>query len=319
MPWLWITLGIAAFLGLSALVAPVFVCYRMMFTTPPRRHCKEGEYDLPDGEPYVPFHKDMMAWTDMIRAYPHKEYAITSFDGLTLRAKLYEYKPGAPIELMFHGYKGNAERDLSGGVERCFRLGHSALLIDHRGSGSSDGKHVTFGILEMRDCLAWVDFAAKEFGENANLILTGLSMGAATVMMAAGEPLPPQVKYVLADCGYTSPKEIIILVMRRCNLAPALYYTCARIATRLFIGFSLEDNSPIEAVAKATVPMIFIHGADDDHVPCSMSERLYEACTSEKKKLVLIPGARHGLAFPAGQDEYIHELQAFKKDCGFDF
>ena len=319
MPWLWITLSVAAFLGLSALIAPVFVCYHTMFLTPPRPRCQAGEYDLPDGDIYRPFHKDMMAWTDMIRAYPHKEYAITSFDGLTLRAKYFEYKPGAPIELLFHGYKGNAERDMSGGVERCFRLGHSALLIDHRGAGYSDGKHVTFGIWEKRDCRAWAEFAAKEFGEDANLILTGISMGAATVMMAAGEPLPPQVKYVLADCGYTSPKEIITLVMRNCNLAPGLYYPCSRVASRLLVGFNLEEDSPIEAMARAVVPIIFIHGAADDYVPPSMSERLYEVCTSEKKKLVLIPGAGHGLAFPVGQEEYVNALVAFKKDCGFDF
>ncbi len=318
MPWLWISLSIVGFLALSVLIT-AYVCYRMMYRTPPRRVLKADEYDIPVGDVYEVFRKDMMAWTDMIRAYPYKEYSIISFDGLTLRAKFFEHKPGAPIELMFHGYKGNAERDLSGGVERCFRLGHSALLIDHRGAGFSDGKHVTFGILEKRDCLAWVDFAVREFGEDAKLILTGISMGAATVMMAAGEPLPPQIQYVLADCGYTSPREIISKVMRDMKLPPVILYPCARLGARLFAHFELDEDSPIEAVKRACVPMVFAHGDTDDFVPYDMSARLYTACVSEKKKLITVHGAGHGLAFPVGQDEYVNALAAFKRECEFNF
>lgn len=318
MPILWISLDIVGFTAVSVLVT-AYVCYRIMYRTPPRRVLRSDEYDIPEGEIYAVFRKDMEAWTDMIRAYSYKEYEITSFDGLTLRAKFFEHKPGAPIELMFHGYKGNAERDLNGGVERCFRLGHSALLIDHRGAGFSDGKHVTFGILEKRDCLAWVDFAVKEFGEDAKLILTGISMGAATVMMAAGEPLPLQIKYVLADCGYTSPREIITKVMRSMKLPPALFYPCARLGAALFARFDLEEDSPMKAVQRAEVPIVFAHGDADDFVPYDMSVRLHAVCTSEKKKLVTIHGAGHGLAFPVGQDEYVEQLAAFKRECGFDF
>ena len=330
---LWITVGLVALVALAVFIAAV-VCHVRMFRSPPRHMPKAGAYDLPEGEEYRPFYNDMRAWTDMIRAYPYKRYEIRSHDGLTLRAKFFEYKPGAPIELMFHGYKGHAERDLSGGVERCFRLGHSALLIDHRGSGYSDGSILTFGILEKRDCRAWIDFAIREFGEDAKLILTGISMGAATVMMASGEPasgepaagspaageaLPPQIQYVLADCGYTSPREIISKVMRDMKLPPALLYPCATLGARLFGGFDLNEYSPMEAMATCRVPIVFAHGDADGFVPCDMSVRLYEACASEKKKLVIIPGAGHGLAFPVGRDEYVNALAEFKRECGFDF
>ena len=318
MPFLWISLGVIGFFCIAVLIT-AFVCYRMMYVTPPRRRLKADEYEIPEGDIYEAFRKEMVAWTDMIRAYPYKEYAITSFDGLTLRAKFYEHKPGAPIELMFHGYKGNAERDLSGGVERCFRLGHSALLIDHRGAGFSDGKHVTFGILEKQDCLAWVDFALREFGTDSRLILTGISMGAATVMMAAGEPLPPQIRYVLADCGYTSPREIITKVMRSMKLPAALLYPCARLGAKLFAHFDLDADSPLRGVSHAKVPVVFAHGDTDDFVPYDMSVRLYHACASEKKKLITVEGAGHGLAFPVGQDKYVRELAEFKQECGFDF
>ena len=318
MPFLEITLGIIGFLALAVLIT-AYVCHRMMYRAPARRILGKDEYEIPEGDIYEVFRKDMIAWTDMIRAYPYKEYSIQSFDGLTLRAKFFELRPGAPIELMFHGYKGNAERDLNGGVERCFRLGHSALLIDHRGAGFSDGKVITFGILEKRDCLSWVDFAVKEFGEEAKLILTGISMGAATVMMAAGEPLPPQIQYVLADCGYTSPREIISKVMRDMKLPPALLYPCATLGARLFGRFNLNEDSPMEAMARCEVPVVFAHGDTDNFVPYEMSVRLCEICTGRHKKLVTIHGAGHGLAFPVGQEEYVEQLREFKRECGFDF
>ena len=315
---LWVGLGILTLLVAATLIA-AYVCHRRMFCAPPRKILGEGEYDLPEGPAYDVFRRDMIAWTDMIRAYPYREYAIQSFDGLTLRAKFYELEPGAPIELMFHGYRGNAERDLSGGVERCFKLGHSALLIDHRGSGFSDGNTITFGILEKRDCRDWIDFAVKEFGEGSRLILTGISMGAATVMMTAGQPLPPQVQYVLADCGYTSPREIISKVMAEMHLPPKLVYPFAKVAARLFGHFDLDGDSPMEAMARCTVPVVFAHGDTDDFVPYDMSVRLHEACVSPKKKLVTIHGAGHGLAFPVGRDEYVNALAEFKRECGFDF
>ena len=318
MVFLWIGLGLAGSVALAILIT-AYVCYRLMFYSKPRVMPGEDEYQIPEGEIYAVFKEDMIAWTKMIRAYPYREYSIQSFDGLTLRAKLFEYKPGAPIELMFHGYRGNAERDLNGGVERCFKLGHSALLIDHRGAGYSDGHIITFGILEKRDCLAWVDFAVKEFGPDAKLILTGISMGAATVMMAAGEELPPQIRYVLADCGYTSPKEIISKVMRDLKLPPALLYPCATLGARLFGHFDLNGDSPLEAMGRCKVPVVFAHGDADDFVPYDMSVRLCEVCTGRHKKLVTIQNAGHGLAFPVGRDEYVGALAQFKRECGFDF
>ena len=318
MVFLWIGLGLLGFLILAVLIT-AFVCYRIMLYSKPRRMPGEGEYEIPEGEIYAVFKEDMIGWTKMIRAYPYKEYAIQSFDGLTLRAKFFEFKPDAPIELMFHGYRGNAERDLNGGVERCFKLGHSALLIDHRGAGYSDGYVITFGILEKRDALRWVDFAVKEFGEDAKLILTGISMGAATVMMVAGEPLPPQIRYVLADCGYTSPREIISKVMRDLKLPPALLYPCATLGAKLFGRFNLNEDSPLEAMARCKVPVVFAHGDADDFVPYDMSVRLCEVCTGRHKKLITIHGAGHGLAFPVARDEYVAALAEFKRECRFDF
>ena len=286
-----------------------FGCYRIAFYAK-RNAVDPYEIQVPEGAEYEPFHEQMIEWTKGIRSMPHHDFWIQSFDGLTLHGKFYEYAPGAPMELMFHGYRGTAERDLSGGVHRCFQLGRSALIVDQRCSGFSDGKTITFGILEHRDCLSWVDFAVKEFGSDVRIILTGISMGAATVLMAAGKELPSNVIGVLADCGYTSPKEIIFDVIHKMRLPPAICYPFVKIGARLFGGFDLEAYSPVEAMRSCKVPVIFYHGDGDTLVPWQMSKSNFEACAS-RKRLVVVPDAAHGLSFPVAQLAYLRAAWEF--------
>ena len=246
---------------------------------------------------------------------PSEEFSINSFDGLRLYAKYYEFAPGAPIEIMFHGYRGSAERDLCGGVQRCFALGRSALIVDQRGSGKSEGRIISFGINESRDCHSWVNFAIEHFGQDVKLILTGISMGAATVMVAAGKELPKNVVGVLADCGYTSPKEIIKLVIRKLKLPPNLLYPFVKLGARLYGGFDLESASPIEAMKNCSVPIIFCHGEADNFVPCDMSRANFSACAA-KKELLTIPDAGHGLAYLVDGKGYLSALAAFAPSWG---
>lgn len=309
MDILWWCLGVAVFLAAVTLVI-AYICYRMAFYAPPRKPLPPDVIEIPEGKIYKPFRESMEGWAREVRAMPCESFAVTSFDGLTLTGKYYEYAPGAPIELMFHGYRGSSERDLPGGVQRCFKLGRSVLLADQRCSGNSQGRTITFGIYEHRDCLTWVDFMVNHFGQDVRIILTGISMGASTVLMAAGKPLPANVMGVLADCGYSSPKEIIQKVIGQMGLPVAISYPFVKLGARLYGGFDLEADSPIEAVKQAQVPIIFYHGEDDDFVPCDMSRAMYEACTS-RKKLVTIPGAGHGLSYPVDPEGYLSALRKF--------
>ena len=306
---IWI-IGAVLFLILVVLVVS-FVCYRMAFYAGKKEEKDPEKIEIPIGEIYEVFRPQMEQWVLETRALPCKKYSIRSFDGLTLHGTYYECTPGAPMELMFHGYRGSAQRDLPGGVQRCFALGRNVLLVDQRCSGDSEGKTITFGIYEHRDCLAWVDFAVKEFGPEVKIILTGISMGAATVMLAAGQKLPPNVIGVLADCGYTSAKEIIQVVIRQMGLPPKLGYPFVKLGARLFGHFDPEADSPEEAMKRSSVPVIFFHGEDDAFVPCDMSRRCYAACASPKKRLVTIPGAGHGLCYPVAPEQYLEALREF--------
>lgn len=287
-----------------------YICFRIAFYVPPRGSEIDEAIDLPQGEVYEKYHDVMREWTLQTRALPHENLSTVSFDGLTLTGKYYEYAPNAPIELMFHGYRGTAERDLSGGVQRCFKLGRSALIVDQRCSGGSGGNVITFGVNEHRDCLSWVDFMLRRFGPDVKIILTGISMGASTVLIAGGTKLPKNVIGILADCGFSSAKDIIQSVIRQMGLPPKLSYPFVKLGARIFGHFDLEEVDAFNAVKKCTVPVIFYHGEADNYVPCEMSRINYEACAS-RKKLVLIPGAGHGLSYPAAPELYISTLRDF--------
>ena len=311
-PLVWLLVFSGSILFITLLTS--FICFYKVFYSPKRKILGEDEYEIPDGEIYEVFRDDIIAWTKQARSLAHEDMEITSYDGLTLRGKYYEYKKGAITELLFHGYQGNAERDLSGGIERCFALGRNALIIDNRASGTSDGSVITFGVREKRDVLSWVDFSIRHFGEDVKLVLTGVSMGAATVLMSSGEPLPKNVVCVLADCPYSSQKEIIKKVIRDMKLPDKLLYPFVKLGARIFGGFNLEEDTPIEAMTRCSVPIILIHGDTDAFVPHVMSDELYDACSSQHKRNVKIPGAGHGLAFPVGKEAYINALADFENE-----
>lgn len=287
-----------------------YICFIIVFYVPPRKKSALNDVPLPQGAIYEAFWDEMREWVCEARSTPHEDVSIISFDGLKLTGKFYEYAPGAPIEVMFHGYRGSAERDLSGGMQRCFKIGRSALIVDQRCSGSSDGNVITFGINEHRDCLSWIDFVIERLGPDVRIILTGISMGASTVLNAAGCVLPKNVIGVLADCGFSSAKEIILSVARQMKLPANLIYPFVKLGAKIFGHFDLEEISSVDAVSRTKIPIIFFHGESDDYVPCEMSRINYLACSSPKK-LVIIPGAGHGLCYLVDPDTYLREVKDF--------
>lgn len=294
----------AAFLALSVL------CFRLTFYVSKKQKRITEEYPLPPGKIYEPYHSVMLEWMKEVRTYQYEEITVTSFDGLKLYGRYYECKPDATIEIMFHGYRGSSERDLCGGVQRAFALGHSVLLVSQRASGPSGGHVISFGINESRDCRTWIEYAVSRFGPTVKIILTGISMGASTVLIAAGSPLPDNVIGVLADCGYSTARDIIQKVIRQIGLPVKPLYPIIKFSARLFGCFDLEETTPLEAIKNCRIPVIFFHGTNDDYVPFEMSQLNFDACPS-RKQLILVPGAGHGLCFPADQDGYLSALNEF--------
>lgn len=237
---------------------------------------------------------------------------LPSYDGLRLHGRLLQ-QPGAKgTILLFHGYRSSWVIDFSIVLPHYFSLGYNLLAVDERAHGESEGTYITFGVRERHDVATWAAYAAMHFGPAHPLILDGLSMGAATVLMASDLPLPLSVRGIIADCGFSSPYAIMKSVFRaHCRRLPAgPLLALTDVFTRLFAGFSLKGASTLDAVAKTKLPILFIHGTDDTFVPCSMTQAAYDACAAPKQ-LVLVPDAGHGCSYLVDRPRVQAELAAF--------
>ena len=212
---------------------------------------------------------------------------------------------------MFHGFRSSPHADMSPVCDFYYSLGFSILLPCQRAHGASEGKYITFGAKERYDCADWVEFVSEKCGKDRPIVLHGVSMGAATVLASVSAGLPGNVKCIIADCGFTSPKDEFLHVMKRYLHLPRfpLYYLFAA-GCRLICGFSINDFSNEEILKNCKVPVVFAHGEDDTLVPCDMSRRNYAACASEKL-LFTVPGANHGESYLVDKEGCERALREF--------
>ena len=314
--WIYITIGIITYILLSFFLI-TFICYRTTFFSK-NKPLKTDKIILPDQSTFQKYKEQIKQDIVDAKNMPCEIFSITSFDNLKLKGKFYEYQKNAPIEIMFHGYRSNGERDMSTGIKRAFLCGHSALVVDQRASGKSEGHTISFGVNERMDCLYWSQFVSNHFGENVPIILTGISMGGATVTLASTLDLPKNVIGVLADCPFNSASDIIRKVIRDMKLPVKLSYPLVKLGAKIYGKFDLELTSSYEAVKNAKLPIIFFHGKNDSYVPYEMSQKLYEACIT-KKKIVIIDDAEHGLSYLVDPDKYLKEARQFFKEIEDDF
>lgn len=292
----------------ASLLGAAYGIYRVWFyhaAEPEDTHAEELARTLPYGA-------QLKQDAEALAAAPYESIQITADDGTLLAARYYHHADGAPVAIIFHGYKGFARRDGMGGYTLCKRLGYNVLLPDQRSHGASGGHTITMGVKERYDCRAWAYWAYKHFGPQVPLFL----MGASTVLLASGLDLPETVRGIIADCGYTSPHDICRKVLKanlpRVPVGPV--YTIGRLGTLLYGRFDPEDADCRQAVAKATVPILFIHGEADNFVPCEMSRENFDACASPKR-LVTIPGAGHAVAYYVDIPAYEKAVTEFLDGC----
>jgi len=263
---------------------------------------------LPNGFP------DFSDKINYILQLSYESVSITSHDGLHLSGKYYHVKDGAPLQIQMHGYRGSGARDFCGGTKLAINSGHNVLVIDERSHGNSDGHTITMGIKERYDCLDWVTYANERFGSDSKILLVGLSMGAATVLMVSELDLPSNVVGIMADCPYSSPKEIVKRVAKSMHFPPNLAYPFIRLGALIFGHFNIEESDAVSAVKYAKVPILLVHGEADSFVPCEMSRKIYEACGAPKI-LATFPGAEHGMSYMSDVTRYRQIIRDFFKLC----
>ena len=299
-------IGVVGFLSVATIVIS-YMIFRMAFYSD--RSKKYDPYFGIDKGCYKKYEKESRELIDNILSLECERVYIRSRDGLMLSGRYYHVKDGAPLEIQCHGYKSTPMRDFSGSGKWAYKVPYNMLLIDQRAHGESEGKVISFGINERFDLLEWIKWSIDRFGNDVKIILYGISMGAATVLMAAGENLPENVRGVVADCPYSSALQIIKKVARDMGYPPKLATPFIILGAKLFGGFSINSMTPLMAVKKAKLPILLVHGEADGFVPCDMSREIARA--NENIIFETFPGADHGISYFEDQERYISLVHGF--------
>lgn len=244
-----------------------------------------------------------------------EDLEIISKDNLRLKAwYVPAEKETKRFAICVHGHNCN-------GPDECSHLlpfyrntmGFNYLLPDLRGHGRSDGKLIGFGALDYKDIKLWIDYLIERFGEDIEIVLHGISMGAATVMLVNNNNPQKQVKVIIEDCGYTNAFEQVAETMKGMGLRHTsdFFTEITNAYCRKFSKYDLKkDAAPLETMQNAANPVIFIHGEDDALVPFPMCRRLYDACPTDKE-IFTVPGAAHAYSYYDAKDEYDRRVKAF--------
>lgn len=261
-----------------------------------------------DWNQYMPFIKERKAY---FLEQPHRDVYVKSKDGLKLHGTYFPVGDEKKVVICFHGYTSEGMQDYGALSGYYLKKGFSMLLIDERAHGQSEGEYIGFGYHDRFDALCWIDFILKECGEDTEILLHGTSMGGATVLMASGLDLPKQVKGIVSDCGFTSPKYVFTHVLHSMYHLPAfpvIQITSA--VNRKKAGYGMDDCNSAREVRKAKVPILLIHGDADTFVPCSMCDEIYDNCASPKTKLI-IKDASHAESYYKDTKTYESALDKF--------
>lgn len=278
---------------------------------------RNTDFDFPRYAQYKTFYDRIVAGIREVLNTPHETVTIQSRDGLKLVGRFYEGNEKAPLMILMHGYRSTAARDCAGGFAIARSQGYNILLVDQRAHGKSEGETVSMGILERFDCLSWIDYAVKRFGQK-DIILMGVSMGSSTVLMASGHELPPQVKCVIGDCGYSDVREIMTKISCRVKLpfhmkmSGELAYQLTKIGAKFLGKFNPEDSSPKTALKRCKIPVFIIHGENDRLVPVYMGHDNFASC-NEDSELLIVPGADHIMSYYVNTEEYTKRVVSFIK------
>lgn len=278
--------------------------------------CRRGK-ELPwldaaglKGTPVEKYSDSIQSSHQWLISHNARDVTIQSHDGLTLHGLWVPAENPKGTLLFAHGYRSTYLVDFGPAFNFYHSLGLNLLIPSQRCHGKSQGKYITFGVRESEDMLGWIEFHNRKFGSQP-VILSGMSMGASTVLYLADRDLPPNVRGIIADCGFTSPKEIMASVFRRVTHLPAgVSLFATDLFARILAGFRLNEKDTQKSLIGSRVPVLMVHGTADTFVPCEMSQRGYAACTGQKQ-LLLVEGAEHGVSFLVDRERYREAIVNF--------
>lgn len=248
---------------------------------------------------------------EKLRAKECEEVHITSHDGLALLGHWYPCKDAKRVIIAMHGWRSSWARDFGIIADFLHQSGCSVLFAEQRAQGGSGGDYMGFGMLERYDCFEWTKWADSKTKGELPVYLIGVSMGATTVLMSTGFDLPKSVRGVVADCGFTSPHAIWKHVAENNLRIPfGIYSTVANDIFKKRLQIGSRDFSCAQALENTKVPVLFVHGTDDQFVPIGMTFENYKACKSPKD-MFIVPGADHGMSYVVDKEGYEKKILEF--------
>lgn len=306
--WL-VVLGIVASFGMILQIASSFFFYHLAIERG-QKDFLQGNEDLEvSAEAMDEFLEgDWISWTS---EQDFETMHLDSFDDISLQG--YYLPANIPTNktvVFAHGYLGHAKDMGLFGKYYYEELGYNLFTPDLRGHGESGGDYYGFGWHDRLDLIDWIKKLTDE-KPDAEIVLHGLSMGAATVLMASGEELPENVRLIVADSPYTSVYDLFAYQLDRMfHIPDKLVLPSMSVLTNARAGYSLTEASAINQVQKATIPILYIHGEADTFVPTSMTRELAEK-TNSPYKLITFPKANHGESIVLHREAYLSELTNF--------
>lgn len=300
---LWILVGIFLLVVFSGAYVFVLACVR-------RKELPWMVEEEIKKTSYAKYYNCILASDAWLKGHHAQDVYVTSKDGLKLHGYWIPAENPRGTILLAHGYRSTILVDFGLAYAFYHALGMNILVPHQRSHAESEGRFITFGVKESEDMKCWIDYHNKTYGD-LQMILSGLSMGASTMLYLADQELPENIKCIIADCGFTSPKAILDKVYRsvvHLPSGPSLW--AADLFARLFAGFSLNEMDTRKILKNAKLPVMMIHGLSDDFVPSYMTQQGYDACCGQKE-ILLVEGAGHGTSFLVDKENYTKRIIAF--------
>ena len=327
MKWYFVVLIITAALIVISLAAGTRMFFNFAVVSDnakkkeKRKNCWDEDENVPGDvrmmPSCIPYADELLEGRRHVKSHTLTAHEVTSYDGLRLRAKYLDAEgERRGIVLMMHGFRSSPLHDFSLAINIYHDLGFGCFMPYQRAHGDSEGKYLYYGVRERYDVLSWCRYIEEKF-PGTPVILDGISMGASTVMMALGLDLPGNVKGAVADCGYTTPKEEFIYVLKKhYGIKPFPFLYTSGLLSKIVAGFSFTAASTNEALASNRLPILIAHGEDDSLVPHYMSEENYEVakkfCDAE---FLSVQGAEHGLSFLVDRKRYTEAVKRLIDKC----
>lgn len=308
MEWYFWLIIVVSFLVVAYFFI-TFIAYTKTFTNPKRRKIQKIDHT-----PYKAYKEFIGKEKELYEVYKKEPISVKSRDNLTLRGVYIENKIKDKLVIIFHGFKSQGERDILMSYD-FLKLGYSAIIVDQRGHGKSDGKYIGMGILERYDVLTWIDYAINRFGKDIKILLDGTSMGGTTVMMSSELIKAKQVKGIVADCGFSSCYDEVRYCLRKLPSFPIMQ--TVNLYSKLFAKYDMKEITSEKSLANSEIPILLVHGKKDDFVPYTNCEKCYNASKSKIKDYILFDNAIHVSSYADNSSQYDDKVKNFLEKIDF--